>query len=123
MPLARKKRKVVLSEKVGKHREYLTEHFSLLPERLEELKHGHVLFQHTVHETLVKRTIDAITEKLPCVILPAQINSVLNEVKKFKNLSRPKDMERYQTLCSKAYTLFEHAPCTTETSKGQYLCL
>ena len=102
----RKKRKVV-PEKTGKTRQYLMDNFCHVPDDVNALKNGHMLFIFFANDQSIAKTIRTVKETLQCRILPHQLVTLLGKsIHKFRNLSRDSDMEKFSTVCSEAYTGF-----------------
>ncbi|XP_071787284.1 uncharacterized protein [Asterias amurensis] len=115
-----KKRKLALPAKVGKIRQYLTDNFSIFPEELKNFKNGHVLLQYIINDSSRTKTIMAVMKKLPsCVINLSQLQSLLTQAKKFKNLRRDSEMEKYASLCNQLFNPVNEDP-EPETSKLEH---
>ena len=109
MPRPPKKRRGELPEKIGKIRQHLINHFSILPDSLSGLRNGHLLLLHIMEDKSIARTIKAPVANLPCRISPAQLQSLVHRAKKFTTVTRDSDMMKYESLCSESYTLFDPA--------------
>ena len=115
-----KKRKLALPAKVGKIRQYLTDNFSIFPEELKNFKNGHVLLQYIINDSSTTMTRMAVMKKLPsCVINLSQLQSLLTQAKKFKNLRRDSEMEKYTSLCNQLFNPVNEDP-EPETSKLEH---
>lgn len=96
-----------MPEKMGKIRQYLTDHFNTLPDNLNDFRNGHLLLLHIINYKSIGKTIDTVVENLPCRITQAQLRSLLNRAKKFKSIDGDAAMTKYSCLCCEPYTSFD----------------
>ena len=114
----KKKRKISVPERLGAGNKFLNENFSEVPENLEDVLKGHVLYQ--VEFKCNKSRAETVKHFLTYLNLPAfsddqvagfrkkldvAIQNVMNQSKKFKKLTEPNELQRYSAMCKERLPL------------------
>ena len=114
----KKKRKISVPERLGAGNKFLNENFSEVPENLEDVLKGHVLYQvefkcnksraETVKHFLTYQNLPAFSDDQVAGFrkkLDVAIQNVMNQSKKFKKLTEPSELQRYSAMCKEQLPL------------------